>query len=216
MIDTIQGVIAVIVAAIGALTTIYKLGFKKNRFRTKKYYKSLLRPFKIACENNSDINAIRFIKKNTKRDNDNIPAYIFYLVKIDDGERLKKVLLYDYYAYYPNDFNKMGGIRNNINKTIVYFLWIVAHIFLLYAATFAAVIFFFVILNVSGKINEIVNLIRMPFIFSLISLIFSFICLFAADFCDKDIYTLKGKKLEKIINEKIKLYEKGKNKGSII
>lgn len=70
MLDNWQGIITFIVSVIGMLTTIYKIGFKKDRGRVQAYYEKILRPFAVAYQKNNDINAINFLKNIAKRDND--------------------------------------------------------------------------------------------------------------------------------------------------
>lgn len=222
MLDTFKEIIAVIVAVIGVLTTIYKLGFKNNHSRTKEYYKSILNPFAVAYKENKNINSVKFIKKRAKRDNDNIPKYIFYLVDNDKKDELRKVLLYDYFDFYDNDSNMMNKFARIISKGLIYVIVFLSYLFLFAGAILLVrIVFMFFeslpyIQKIEIEFNGIIMkgglsflwLIGMDFLFFIFYLVF----MLFARFFNIDMYTFKEKRIKGMINHKIRVYDKRINK----
>ena len=157
MIDTVSKVVALVVSAVGAITTIYKVFFQGDQGRRQSYYECLLKPFVIAYKQNSELDVITFVRSKAKQDNDSIPKYIFYLLSMhskendavssqedspktqeestskkaeNSGDVLKKVLLVDYLNMYPNETNKKQGIFEKINKILNYVVFLLVFIFI--------------------------------------------------------------------------------------
>lgn len=123
---------SIITSVITVGTVIYKIGFKSDRKREKKYYEKVLQPFVKAISQDSNVNILKFIKRITTRTNDYVPKYIFYLVDQKKSEDLKKVLLYDYFDIYENDVNMIGYIFRVGQKILTYCL-VFAGVLWLYA-----------------------------------------------------------------------------------
>ena len=86
MLDIVSKIVALIVAIIGAITTIFNVFFKGEQKRKEGYYTKLLKPFAIAYKRDPNINAIDFVKHKVTPEDDEIPKYVFYLLDMPDIE----------------------------------------------------------------------------------------------------------------------------------
>lgn len=96
----IQSAIAIISSLITTIILIYQTGFKNNQERERKYYEELLMPFMQKYFNNKNINAYRYCKNKVLYTNENIPMYISFLIHTKDKEKLKKILICDYFELF--------------------------------------------------------------------------------------------------------------------
>ena len=62
MLDIASKLVALIVAAVGAITTIFNVFFKGERKRKEAYYDCLLKPFAIAYKKDPNINTVAFVQ----------------------------------------------------------------------------------------------------------------------------------------------------------
>ena len=162
------------------------------------------------------------MKDIAKRDNDNIPKYVFFLMDDGESEKLKKVLIYDYFDIYPNDSTKMNQIMSIINKSIIYiqFGLSIACIFggamcvVQAIINFGADIYWGVRGTVSIDNFSMSN--WMLYTLQIGTGIFLWIVAVGvvtyAKYIDKDTYTVKEKKIKKMISKKIKIYDKKSKK----
>lgn len=130
----IEVFISVITSIVTFITLIYNLGIKKSIKREAIYYKKVLQPFILKLSQNSEVNAIKIVKKLAERDNDNIPKYITFLIDNGESDILKKVLICDYIELYPNDSNDLTKIINSAAK-LMYYLLIFLSLFLIVVGT---------------------------------------------------------------------------------
>lgn len=166
-----------------------------------------------AYKKNNSINSVSFVNKKTKKDDDIIPKYIYYLIDKDDKDGLRKVLIYDYWHLYKNDDNKMSGIAKYVSKLCNYILILLSIIFLILGAISIAGGIMFLIsvaLEIIGKSTK-----QREWSVFFISIILGIFCLSSSiginivvRLLNHDIYTIKKKKIEKIIKDKIKTYDK--------
>ena len=119
MVEKVNTAVALITAIIGVISTVYKIGFKKNDERLNAYYKNVLKPFIVEYKNNKKVNAAKFMKSVVNYDDDFVPKYVFSLMHSESKEELKKVLIYDYFELYHNDDNIMKMIINKIYRMII-------------------------------------------------------------------------------------------------
>ena len=221
MIDSWQGIITFIVSVIGMLTTIYKIGFKDEQNRTQAYYKETLLPFIVAYQKNSNMNTIKFLKDAVKRDNDNVPKYVFYLLDNQERDKLRKVLLYDYFDLYHNDDNTMRRIMKWISRFLVYLLF-GASLFITFYGSFFLVsgvlsILMDLVHGFDGTINGVDTWkwsLKNIFL-GLVSIFLSIVYISLVKKINDDRYTFKKKKIERLINKKVKLYDKYSEKNVI-
>lgn len=238
MLDTVSKTVSLVVATIGAGTTIYKILFKNEYSRKQAYYKSLLKPFIVAYKKNPDMSVVEFVKSNAKYDNDNIPKYIFYLVDAkaalseemttqqnsqaqpennvncatqNSEEKLRKVLIDDYLALYSNEYSKKRNVFEIVHKSLNYLLFLLSFLFIFYGT-----------LRIT---NGIVSLVSFLFAdtFSpvgnwllcigeaLFGIAVSFTGLFPikiSEWRGKDMYSIKKKPIQKLIHEKVRRYDR--------
>ena len=176
MTENISNIVALIVAIIGAGTTIYNVFFKGEYGRKQKYYSSLLQPFVVAYKKNPEISAAAFAAGKATREDDNIPKYVFYLIDAtqaqdndicvqpepqsqatnnvcetvqNQDETLRKVLIEDYISLYPNSRSK---VRSFFDIALI----------LLHYVT---IVFVFVLMFVSSllMVRSVLSLITYPF-----------------------------------------------------
>ena len=158
MLDIVSKIVALIVAIIGAITTIFNVFFKGEQKRKEGYYTKLLKPFAIAYKRDPNINAIDFVKHKVIPEDDEIPKYVFYLLDMPDIENdnsnnqeclsdqehinilhpnnnmLKKVLLDDYLTLYPNECNRKRNICEVVQKMLHYLMFLLTFIFTVFGA----------------------------------------------------------------------------------
>lgn len=204
--ENVTMVMAAISAVIGVIATIYKMLFRNDVKRVEKYYEEILKPFIIDYHKDRNVNVINFLDNKAERDNDVIPKYIFYL--LDNGkeksEDLKKVLLYDYIDIYPNDNNKMLRFMEMISKFLVFVMFTMSFSFLLYGA----VSFSFCLILFLQFISENIRLAFELLGLSIICFVSSGVSIQMTRLINEDMYTLKEKRIRKLIQRKIKYYDK--------
>ena len=204
--ENVTMVIAAISAVIGVTATIYKMLFRSDAKRVEKYYEEILKPFIIDYHKDRNMNVINFLDNKAERDNDVIPKYIFYL--IDNGkeksEDLKKVLLYDYIDIYPNDNNKMLRFMEMISKFLAFVMVAMAFSFLLYGAVCISFSLILFLQFISENIRLAFELLGL----SIICLAFSGVSIQITRLINEDMYTLKEKRMRKLIQRKTKYYDK--------
>lgn len=221
--DTLNKFVVLVTGSLAALKAAYELLFKSGRKRLDAYYEEFLKPFYVAYKKNKNINAVKFIKPLFKIDNDNIPKYILYLMEQKEAEKLKKVLLYDYYELYKNDDNNKIRICDGVLKGIdcMYFVLIMMVTF------FAGAYFSYGLLLLIGgqpidflffKADEIIveNNNLLMGICCVIAGFFAFgiakVMILVSRLLSTDRYSLNIKKIDVSIKEKVKLYDKRSRK----
>lgn len=202
--------------------SIYKLIFKEGREREENYYQTVLKPYifqYIKCE---EIDTINVIKTKIKRNDNNVPPYVFYLVDEGIEEDLRRVLIYDYMTIYPNDANRLGRIMEFILKIIFYLFFtlsvlsmLICTFFLSYGLldTLSAIVNALLSVVTSKEIvliewNEIFATIVCGLIFEGVSVT----CIKLANAYNIDRYTIKKKKIQGIIKRTLRKYEKNIDK----
>lgn len=212
MLTLANEVIALVVATIGAITTIFNIFFKGERKRKQAYYDRLLRPFSVAYKKNPSIDAKEFVENNIERDDDDIPKYIFYLVDTQVCEDdLKKVLIDDYFNLYPNEYNKKRNLFETVHKLIDYMMFLLLFLFVFFGAlvmtsgfmTLITLIFKEETSTLSDWWNGIKEL--------LIGIVISsagLIPVKLSEWLSKDMYSVKKRYVAKAIKKKIRRYDR--------
>lgn len=152
MLDIASKIVALVVAAIGAVTTIFNAFFKGERKRKEAYYNCLLKPFAIAYKKDPNIDTVAFVQRRAKREDDSIPKYVFFLLDEQEtaedeiacqqkgndpkelsqnSDRLKMVLIDDYLNLYPNEYNKKRNLFDAVHKVIDYLMFLMAFLFII-------------------------------------------------------------------------------------
>jgi len=212
MIDIASKIVALIVATIGAATTIFNIFFKGERGRKQEYYNGILKPFAVAYKKDPSINAIDFVKNRAEHGNDNIPKYIFYLIDSqDDDTLLKKVLIDDYLNLYPNEYNKKRNLFETVNKLLDYLMFLLLFLFVFMGAlvmtsgSMTLISFLF-----AEKLPPLVdwwNGIKETLIGIAISLV-GLIPVKLSEWLSKDMYTVKKSRIQKMITKKARRYDR--------
>lgn len=245
MIDNIREIAALVVATISVLITIYNLIFKSERNRKQAYYECLLTPFVVTYKKDKDISAIEFVNSKVEQDNDNIPKYVFYLANmplkqtgeqslqqdskqlqtenvgdegLDNDEILKKVLIYDYIYFYPNEINMKNRLLGaalkieNLMLLFGFFFFIPSSAFLFSYGVMGlfSLLSGNAILSITIFDYENATWLRslLEILLGVALVFLGFLCLKITEWLSNDMYTLKKKRILRMINRKVRIYDK--------
>lgn len=181
-----------------------------------------------AYKQNTDISAVKFVKSKVTRDNDNIPKYIFHLIDLhttqcrepltqqeaqsnnlaqQTDERLRKVLLNDYLNLYSNEYNKKQVVLETACAILNFFPFFMLFIFVFYGAlmltqAFLPLIFFLFTDSVAHTKHWqwSVRDILMGMGFACLSIV----PLKLSEKFSRDMYTVKKKHIQKLIEKRFK------------
>lgn len=216
MMENTESILSCITAIIGLITVIIS-EYKRNISKKSKeeyYYKNLLKPFVKAYINKKEIDAIGFVRKTVKRDDDNIPKYIYYLLEKEDSE-IFKVLIYDYSNLYQNEENRWDKILKNISKFLYYILFLMSLIILFFGTYAVTVDAMFIIMKflqlITGDTAELLT----DWGYFLALLVVAIVCLGVFYYINSiikelnyDRYTIRKTKIEKLVDSSIRTYNK--------
>lgn len=241
MLDIASKVVALFVAVIGAVTTIFNVFFKGERTRKEAYYKKLVKPFAIAYKRDPNINAIDFVKHRVTPEDDDIPKYVFYLLDLPDTENdesnnqecisgqehinilhpnndiLRKVLIDDYLALYPNEHNRKRKICEAVQKMMHYLMFLLTFILTVFGAVLFSCGVTMLISHVMTIIPYLLTETHLPedFWSSILYVIggfaisfLGFIPIRISEWMCNDMYTVKKKQINKTIVEKVQRFDK--------
>lgn len=220
MVDAIASLITALATCGGLIIPIF---MRKNKDRQEKYYKKVLLPFVVAYHENNQMDVVSYFIKRHTRDKEFIPPYTFFICDNPESdedtpnETLKKVLLMDYKKYYRNYDNSVMLAMGKINNILEIVACMLVLIFIFLLAYIAASELISMILSIS-KATKIINIITIignhigPIICLCIMILFSS---FAFTYFQKKIddeYSLRIKKIKKIIASKVSSYNKNHGK----
>lgn len=126
----------------------------------------------------------------------------------DEAENLRKILLYDYSCIYPNDANKIMKFLEMLEKVLNFITLVLTFTLFIFATIclpFSLILF---ILSLFGSNIAFLDL----FFVSIVCFTISIFIIRIHKIIDKDMYTLKECKIQKLVNQKIKSYDKNGNK----
>lgn len=215
--ETASVVISIITSVITAGTLIYKLGFKNDYAREKRYYKKVLKPFMKALTKNENMNVMEKCKELVKRMDDDVPKYVVFLIKENSVDDLKKVMICDYFDIYENDDNKIRRIIEIIGKLSQY-IGIALMFFLMFCAYLCFMTIVYYGISVLGalmsgeKCVTEMQYLLLTGIMTAISVGTFFIIFYSVKKDNMDRYTTKKDKIEKMIKNKTKYYDKNQSK----
>lgn len=212
MIDIASKIVALIVATIGAITTIFNIFFKGERGRKQEYYNGILKPFAVAYKKDPSTNAIDFVKSRAEYGNENVPKYIFFLVDSqDDDTLLKKTLIDDYLNLYPNECNKKRNLFETVNKLLNYLMFLLLFLFAFMGALVMTsgimTLVSFLFAETLPPLVDWWNGIKETLIGIAISLV-GLIPVKLSQWLSKDMYTVKKSRIQKMINKKARRYDR--------
>ncbi len=220
--DKWRKVFEIISIAIAAIATVYKVLFKNNEDKSKQYFEKILLGFVNAHYIDNNMDCIEYIRNRISKKNEYIPTYLHYLVDNNDNSKLKKVLLFDYCRFYKNDdseLNKMLRVTEKIMHFILLFLYAGSIILLMFECLGGLIFFIF---HTKSLVSETVSVFGLNFpriawylIFFIgiiiVIIVYALIISLFQSFHEDD-YTLKTKNIEKLIEKKVKYYDKNHKK----
>ena len=232
MLDIASKLVALIVAAVGAITTIFNVFFKGERKRKEAYYDCLLKPFAIAYKKDPNINTVAFVQSRAKREDDNIPKYVFFLLDAQqsaedelagqqknnatkeiaqNSDSLKKVLIDDYLTLYPNEYNKKRNLFEAVHKMLDYLMFLLTFLF---AVIGSFVLTSGVMLLISSLLTntppiaaDCLNGIKYIFI-GLVVALAGIVPIKISEWQSHDMYSVNKRHIQKEINKKVSRYDK--------
>lgn len=184
-----------ITTVIGFILSFFNVENKKYNENKEKYFTEFLVPFYKEYKINEDINYNLFISLFHDYNKVFIPQYIHILVSTGKYDKLKKVLLNDYVDLFPNKFNVFFTAWSNLGTAFNY-------IFLLFIMILMAFLPFVLI----TAINETYfskNLI-------VVGLYYLMFFLFLRESFSNDMYTFNSKRIDRMIDKKVKEFDKRK------
>ena len=164
-------------------------------------------------------NALQDIINQIKRTDEYVPKYIWYLIdefqnkthNVTSSERLQKVFIYDYLDIYPNDDNMMSRLARIIIKILTYIIIWLAFTFLVMGSVSFAVVINKLFPIGTGKIIDLlaINITSLhELLLGIGCMVLYVVTIYAAIIINQDRYTAKKKKIESMINRKVKDYDK--------
>ena len=218
MIEDTEKIITCVTAIVGLITAIITIfseykGIVNKKNREDQYYKNLLKPFVKEYTKNKDINVLDFVKKKVERNDDNIPQYIYYLLEKKDS-RLYKVLIYDYSNLYQNEENRMSKMLRNISRFLYYLLFFLSLVLLFFGAYAIGIDILFIVMKLFQLLFEGFKEFQKDWNYFVKYLVIAFTGLagcyltnLAIRELNYDRYTIKKKKIEKLIDSSVKIYD---------
>lgn len=216
--ENISSFIAIIGSLIAICTTIYKKIFKNGFKREQEYYRKVLLPY-VEKNKSGNANALHEIIIQIKRTDEYIPKYIWYLIdksqnqtdNATSNDDLHKVLIYDYLDIYPNDDNMMGRLAGIVTKIATDVMTFLAFIILVFGSIICVAVFNKLFPIGTGKIIDLAafNIKSLQELFLGIGcMVVYVVTIYVAMIINQDRYTAKKKKIETMINRKVKDYDK--------
>lgn len=225
--EILKGILNLIVSAIAAIGVLYNTYFKKSDVRVRKYYEEILCPFiekysPKTPQQQPNKKAIKWVKSKVKRSDETVSKYVTYVLEHKSINDAEKVLLTDYYSLYDNKGNRFC---NNLGK----FQTLLSQISLLYSIVliimactlFSVKIVTYItyIINSLDRISNTITSIANSFPNCLINELKAYVLVLSLYFVgtylsklsfysDSDMYTLNIRQIEKLIDRKIKEYDK--------
>lgn len=214
-------VLTIIGSILTFIITYFNEGQKEYDRLLKEYFEKIVVVYINKYKKQNNINPVRFIKRNFKNDEYFIPSYILYLVKNNNKDELHKVIIEDYKEKFPNNKNNFINTFESISNIIslsgmlFYLVSSIPIVFLIVSGARNVIEnIYYKAKGVTGGIT-IGNITFNSIMYSIISFLFSVAMLIVLIFftrytisITKDDYTFNEKKIKKIINKKVKEYNK--------
>lgn len=216
-----ESAISIITSLIGCITLIVKTFFGKSQKREAAYYEKILKPYVLKLNKGKKISAVSVVSGLAKRNDDDIPKYIFYMLDNAKEEELRCVLLSDYMDLYPNEVNGIGKVLDIVYKVINYILVAVSFISLFYGIMYVmnglleSISFFSLLVQretMEGSMQAKIEIIRNSLVTGTILGLFSILSLKLSIVSNDDRYEIKRNKIEKMIRNKVRRYNRKNEK----
>ncbi len=210
----IQTILTLVISTSTVLTLLYKTGYKNIRKRENDYYNNVLKPIVETIKSNNNVNITKSLGKIVKFSDDSVPKYIFYLMSQSENEKLKKVLIYDYFDIYDCEENLISNVLKFFKKIMVYiFIFLSILLAVVFAFNFSSHISLVIFTSIKESkldtfnIKELLQSLQL-FVLDFLLLFISVFSLYCAKFSNTYMYTFKKKRIENIVKKKVKKYNK--------
>lgn len=211
----IKEILVAISAVISTATLVYTTFFKKKREKKIWYYEKILYPFINEYRKDEAIDSIKFMKQQIMNieECDNIPKYILYLIKNNNGQELTNVLICDYIENYDNESGTMSRISKGILKISMYIVFFTIYAYIiLFAIELVLILWNLIDALCKGNVCQYFQNNYSDISLAFVCIIVAFLLDKGVDWFDKDDYTIKVKQIEKIIKKKSEFTKQNKDK----
>jgi len=219
VLDFIKSYWFLIIAVIGIFHFYYKKEMKKFEVWQEKYFDEVLSPFRLKYLENSGFVIKDFIDEIMIYEKPHIPNYILHVARQGDYEKLKKIFVADYETMNPSQRNLFSNAHVKVLEVILFFC---AFILILGTSPLVLISLMFFILSFGDVVVYILGLVHggvvlanamnfsniISFIIFGGSSVFLMWALITIINSYSDYYSLKNKKIDKIIVRKEKAFEK--------
>ena len=193
-----------ILPLIGYLAASFNGEYDKYINAKEMYFKEFLSNFYNDFRKGEDINS--FLKVNYNYSLYYVPPYISYLLEQDKSVEIRKILLVDYYDLMPSYKNTILNTMSKILNLGDFFVFLA-----LFLGSIAVAIFTILLFGLLGFTNQQLDTLSIVIIIISI-LIFSLIVKKTIkSIIENNIYSNSEAQINKIIDNKIKCYEKLEN-----
>lgn len=204
--DQLKTIIAIISPMITVITLVFNIILKKNVQREYRYYEKILKPFMECYMQDNSFNAWKLCKNKLSYIDEDIPKYVLFLMKEKDKERLVKILFVDYFEIYPNDNKSVLNALSFVMK-LFYDILIVLSIFLFTLGICTCFLAFIIIVESFFTPPLIIKNMIMLFV-GIILIFISVFIMKTNTYHNDDRYTCKMKRIKKLIDQKVKMFDK--------
>lgn len=213
-INNITAIAAAISTLIAVGMTIYKLVVNKKKKRINEYFDKIILPFVKECQNDpSKEDWALYVSGLYTIKDDFVPPYITFLINQNESQKLKHVIISDFYLYHDDEENNYFNAFEQLSSFMIFVL-ISVFIFLLSLCLFMGIFEFFTVLlyllncilkfmgnsgiNIlKDVVNIIVLILLVIFLWIMIKFMFQ-----QVDGC----YSVRLKQINKTIHRKEKSY----------
>jgi len=191
-----------IAGIIGYIVTSFSKEHDKFTRNREKYFEIFLVKFYDNYRKNPDINMGKFYSENYNYTDTYIPPYVNYLLENKEYDKLKEILIADYFKLFPSAKNIIAQATSNL-LNLVDFLYFILMIFIISGITGLLIL----LLGVIGLTNQVID--ANDFVTIIV-----FILIYGAIFKQSinsikknNVYSFNTEQINKMVNEKIKYYE---------
>lgn len=194
----------------------YRKEYNKLETWNDLYFRNVVAKFNLKYFYDKPIDIRKFIKEQDLINKPYIPTYIMYLIKKQDYDKIKKILIIDYKKNYPTANSRMlplmhilgflsvlGIIFLSIYTSLIFLVIFIASIY----STFAFILSFFTSLNVDYQVDYIFCLIISTLYIKNYELILKIIFYFFKVDPD-EAYSQDIKIIKRIIKYRVASYDK--------
>lgn len=191
---------------IGYVATSFNKEHDKFTKNKEKYFDNFLVKFYAYYRMNPDINIEKFYYENFNYDDIYIPPYITYLLENKLYDKLKKVIIADYFKSFPSAKNIITQAMSNL-LNLVDFLYFILMIFIISGITGLLIL----LLSVIGLANQVIDANDFVTIIIFIIILGAILKKSVNSLNKNNVYSFNEEQITKMVNEKIKYYNNLEN-----